>query len=59
MRLAVISDIHGNLHALESVWADLQTLSPDAVVCPGDLVGYSSSGTPTYPIKNRLGAHCS
>ena len=29
MRLAVISDIHGNLHALESVWAHLQSQAPE------------------------------
>ncbi len=38
MRLAVISDLHGNLPALEAVLADMGTV--DAVVCCGDLVGY-------------------
>jgi putative phosphoesterase len=42
VRLAVISDIHGNLHALQAVWADLQTQVPDAVMCLGDLVGYGA-----------------
>ncbi len=42
MRLAVLSDIHANRHALESVWADLETQEPDAVVCLGDLVGYGA-----------------
>jgi len=42
MRLAVISDIHGNIHALQSVWADLQKQSPDAIMCLGDLVGYGA-----------------
>jgi putative phosphoesterase len=42
MKLAIISDIHGNLHALESVWADLQSRSPNAVICLGDLVGYGA-----------------
>jgi predicted phosphodiesterase len=40
MRVAVISDIHANLHALEAVLADLETQSPAAVWCLGDLVGY-------------------
>jgi predicted phosphodiesterase len=40
MRVAVISDIHANLHALEAVLADLDTQSPAAVWCLGDLVGY-------------------
>ena len=40
MRVAVISDIHGNLHALESVLAAIDEERPDAVWCLGDLVGY-------------------
>ena len=39
MRIAVLSDIHGNLTALEAVIEDLQTVSPDLVVQGGDLVG--------------------
>jgi len=38
MRIAIISDIHGNLTALEAVIADLKTLSPDLVLQGGDLV---------------------
>jgi len=37
MRLAVVSDIHGNLPALEAVLADLEKVRPDAVVLGGDL----------------------
>jgi diadenosine tetraphosphatase ApaH/serine/threonine PP2A family protein phosphatase len=40
MRVAVISDIHGNLHALEAVLAAIDAESPDAIWCLGDLVGY-------------------
>lgn len=36
MRLAVISDIHGNAHALEAVLADIETQSPDLTVNLGD-----------------------
>jgi putative phosphoesterase len=42
MKLAVLSDIHANLYALEAVWADLQAQKPDAVYCLGDLVGYGA-----------------
>jgi putative phosphoesterase len=42
LRLAVISDVHGNQHALDAVWADVQSQAPDAVVCLGDLVGYGA-----------------
>ncbi|HEY3070006.1 MAG TPA: metallophosphoesterase family protein [Gaiellaceae bacterium] len=40
MRAAVISDIHGNLHALQAVLASVAEDSPDVVWCLGDLVGY-------------------
>jgi predicted phosphodiesterase len=40
MRVAVISDIHSNLHALEAVLAALEAEPPDEVWCLGDLVGY-------------------
>lgn len=42
MRIAVFSDIHGNIHALEAVWRDIQAQAPDAVYCLGDLVGYGA-----------------
>jgi len=42
MRLAVVSDIHGNLTALEAVIADLRTTAPDMVVQGGDLGGSGS-----------------
>lgn len=37
MRVAVISDIHGNLVALEAVVADLEAQTPDEIWCAGDL----------------------
>jgi diadenosine tetraphosphatase ApaH/serine/threonine PP2A family protein phosphatase len=40
MRVAVISDIHANLPALEAVAEDIEREAPDAVWCLGDLVGY-------------------
>src|SRR3954454_17230630 len=40
MRIAVISDVHGNLHALEAVLASLEDDGTDALWCLGDLVGY-------------------
>src|SRR5690606_14662491 len=42
MRIAIISDIHGNLTALEAVLADLRTRPVDATYCLGDLVGYAA-----------------
>ena len=40
MRVAVISDIHANLHALETTLAEVDAERPDAIWCLGDVVGY-------------------
>jgi predicted phosphodiesterase len=40
MRIAVISDIHGNWHALATVLADIEREQVDEIWCLGDLVGY-------------------
>ena len=40
MKIAVISDIHGNPHALRDVLKDIQKNECDKVVCCGDIVGY-------------------
>jgi putative phosphoesterase len=41
MKLAVISDIHGNLPALEATLADIAAQGVEAVYHLGDLVGYN------------------
>jgi predicted phosphodiesterase len=41
MRIAIISDIHANLPALEATLADVDAQAPDLVLCLGDLVGYA------------------
>lgn len=41
MKIALFSDIHANLPALEAFFADLDRQKPDAVYCLGDLVGYN------------------
>jgi predicted phosphodiesterase len=38
MRLAVVSDVHGNLSALEAVARDVERANPDLVLHGGDLV---------------------
>jgi predicted phosphodiesterase len=40
MRVAVISDIHGNSHALAAVLAAIDREGVDAIWCLGDIVGY-------------------
>jgi putative phosphoesterase len=40
MKLGLISDIHGDMVALELAWAHLTVFGADRIVCAGDLVGY-------------------
>jgi putative phosphoesterase len=42
MKLAIISDIHANLHALQAIWDDVKAQGPEVVYCLGDLVGYGA-----------------
>jgi len=42
MRVAVVSDIHGNLPALEVVMRHIESLGVDSLLCCGDLVGYGA-----------------
>jgi len=41
MKIALFSDIHANLPALEAFFKDLDSRKPDTVYCLGDLVGYN------------------
>jgi len=41
MRIALFSDIHANLPALEACFESIEKQKPDAVYCLGDLVGYN------------------
>lgn len=42
MKIAFISDIHGNYEALKSVLAEIDRLGVTSVYCAGDIVGYYS-----------------
>ncbi|WP_288096680.1 metallophosphoesterase family protein [Hydrotalea sp.] len=41
MKIALISDIHGNLPALKAVLKDIKKQQPDAIFCLGDLVNFA------------------
>jgi Calcineurin-like phosphoesterase len=53
MRIAIVSDIHGNLTALEAVLTDLKKMSADLVVQGGDLVGGSRNAEVIDLIRDR------
>ncbi|MCC8190502.1 MAG: metallophosphoesterase [Planctomycetes bacterium] len=40
MKMAIISDVHANLAALQAVMADIEKHGPDELLCLGDTVGY-------------------
>lgn len=41
MKIALFSDIHANLPALEAFFLSVDQQNPDAIYCLGDLVGYN------------------
>lgn len=41
MKIALFSDIHANLPALEAFFKSVEAQKPDAIYCLGDLVGYN------------------
>lgn len=43
MKIAIVSDIHGNIEALETVAGELDRLGVRELVCLGDVVGYGAS----------------
>jgi len=42
MKIAIFSDIHANLEALEAVLADAEEQNCDSYICLGDVVGYNA-----------------
>jgi len=55
MRIAVLSDVHGNLTAFEAVLADLRQASPDLVFHGGDLADSGSSPVEIIDYVRELG----
>lgn len=58
MRIALLSDIHGNLEALMSVVEDLKSRKVDRVVCLGDMVGYGPDPDDVLSTVRALGFEC-
>lgn len=56
MRIAVLADAHGNLHALDAVAADLRVQAPDLVVNLGDLVSGPFDPAGSADAQMALGA---
>jgi diadenosine tetraphosphatase ApaH/serine/threonine PP2A family protein phosphatase len=41
--IAIISDLHSNIEALETALTDIESLGVETVVCLGDVIGYGAS----------------
>lgn len=54
MKIAIISDIHGNLEALDRVVEDIGKLGISLVICLGDIVGYGPYPSQCLTITRHL-----
>jgi predicted phosphodiesterase len=55
MRVAIVSDVHGNLTALEAVVADLRTTAPDLILHGGDIADNGSGPAQVVDLIRSLG----
>jgi predicted phosphodiesterase len=53
MRIALLSDVHGNLPAFETVLADVDATGVDQIWCLGDLVGYGAQPDACVELARR------
>ena len=58
MRIACISDIHGNLPALEAVLADVRAQSPDLTLSLGDQVNFGPQPLQVLQLLESKGIPC-
>ena len=57
-RVAVISDVHANWHALDAVLQEIEREEPDELWCLGDLVDYGPRPNPCSAAVERRAALC-
>jgi diadenosine tetraphosphatase ApaH/serine/threonine PP2A family protein phosphatase len=58
MRVAVISDVHANYHALEAVLEEVDAARVEAIWCLGDTVGYGPRPNECCDIVKDRADHC-
>jgi diadenosine tetraphosphatase ApaH/serine/threonine PP2A family protein phosphatase len=57
VKIAIVSDIHANLAALQAVLADIDAVAPDAVIWhTGDIVGYNAEPNEVVALLRERGA---
>lgn len=57
MKLAILADIHANLHALKVVSEEIRRAKVDLVACAGDIVGYGAHPNECCAMVKRLAQH--
>src|SRR5947199_9899847 len=58
MRVAIVSDIHGNRHAFEAVLEDIDASECEELWCLGDLVGYGADPDACVELARRHASIC-
>ncbi len=56
MRTAIVSDIHGNLEALQSVLRDIESQQCERILCLGDVVGYGPNPCECLDLVGQMNA---
>jgi len=56
--LALLTDIHANLPALQAVLREVQSSDAQAVVFLGDIIGYGASPADCVKLVRAFGGHC-
>lgn len=54
-KIAVISDVHGNLEALKKVLSDIETRGIKKIICLGDVIG---KGTHPHECLDLIKENC-
>jgi predicted phosphodiesterase len=58
VRIAVLSDVHGNLEALQAVLERAEEAGADSIVCLGDVVGYGPDPAACVELIDRVAGVC-
>lgn len=58
MKIAIISDIHGNIYALMKALEDIDEQKVDKIICLGDLVGYGPHPNEVIALIRRREIPC-
>ncbi len=58
MRVAIVSDIHGNRHAFEAVLDEIEASDCEEMWCLGDLVGYGADPDACVELAQRHAVIC-